>query len=63
MYHCNLLMIPCTSKIPAFYCREMEISVAEGKHSSRDGACEGEKEVENRGREHTGERGHTPRMF
>lgn len=56
-------MIPCTSKIPAFYCREMEISVAEGKHSSRDGACEGEKEVENRGRERTGERGHTPRMF
>lgn len=55
MYHCNLLTIPGTSKIPAFYSREMEISVAEGKHSSRDGARGGEKEVANRGKEHTAE--------
>lgn len=26
-------MIPCTSKIPEFYCRETEISIAKGKHS------------------------------
>lgn len=46
----TFLLIPCTSKIPAFYCSEMEISVAEEKHNSRDGAWGGEQEMANRGK-------------
>lgn len=63
MFFTTFLLIPCTSKIPAFYCGEMEISVAEEKHNSRDGAWEGEGDSKLREESTLGKRNVPLKMF